>query len=512
MAIYLTILILIGIFIFLLKNQEKESILTIEKILKSLKDKKFYDKIPQELKEQYIETLKKIIKQDLELDNSLEELREYRKELEVTYNSLLEKSKKLEYSNQILETRVTNLSNINALSRTVLSIIELEHIINIILDAYFVLTGAKKVSLYLWEDGKLTNKQIRGDIDFKGEVAYSLEILKKFTYQDYKQVYEDLKKGFTLEKDEIVVISPLLVKGKEFGVIYIIEDKNKFTDSDEETISALTIQVAIAINNAKIYADLRIKERISQELEVASRIQQKILPKNIKEIYGLRIANHFNPAKEVGGDYYDYNILDKENFSITIADVSGKGVPAAFLMALGRSILKTLEIQHINPSENMGKLNRIIYPDITEDMFITMMHTNFNYKTKILTYSNAGHTPLMVYKAKKDRVELVTVKGVAIGFLSEYKYRQGELKLDKGDIVVYYTDGITEAENPNKELFGFERLKEVVYNNKENDVDIIKKNILNEIDIFCKGYQQVDDITFVVIKNTEEDKGEIDEK
>ena len=94
----------------------------------------------------------------------------------------------------------------------------------------------------------------------------------------------------------------------------------------------------------------------------------------------------------------------------------------------------------------------------------------------------------------------------------EYKYRQGELKLDKGDIVVYYTDGITEAENPNKELFGFERLKEVVYNNKENDVDIIKKNILNEIDIFCKGYQQVDDITFVVIKNTEEDKGEIDEK
>lgn len=503
MGIYLTILILIGIFILLLKNQEKEGIITIEKILKSLKDKKFYDKIPQELKEQYIETLKKIIKQDLELDNSLEELREYRKELEVTYNALLEKSKKLEYSNQILETRVTNLSNINALSRTVLSIIELEHIINIILDAYFVLTGAKKVSLYLWEDGKLANKQIRGDINFKGEVYYPIDILNKFTYQDYKKVYEELKKGFKVEKDEMVVASPLLVKGKEFGVIFIIEDKNKFTDSDEETISALTIQVAIAINNAKIYEDLRVKERISQELEVASRIQKKILPKNIREIYGLTIANHFNPAKEVGGDYYDYKILDENFFSITIADVSGKGVPAAFLMALGRSILNTLEIQNMSPAENLNKLNKIIYPDITEDMFITMMYTKFNYKTKTLTYSNAGHTPLMVYKASIDKVELVTVKGVALGFLSDYEYKQNKLKLEKNDIVVYYTDGITEAENPEKELFGFERLKRVIYENKNNNVNLIKKNILNEIEIFCKGHSQVDDITFVIIKNTE---------
>ena len=131
MIIYLTILILIGAFLFLLKNQERENILTIEKILKSLKEKKIYQKIPSEIKEEYLETLKKIIRQDLELNNSLEELRDYRKELEVTYNSLVEKSKKLEYSNQILETRVTNLSNINALSRTVLSLMELKHIINI---------------------------------------------------------------------------------------------------------------------------------------------------------------------------------------------------------------------------------------------------------------------------------------------------------------------------------------------------------------------------------------------
>ncbi len=384
-----------------------------------------------------------------------------------------------------------------------LSIVELDHIINIILDAYFVLTGAKKVSLYLWEDGKLINKQMRGNVNFKGEVSYPIEILQKFTYQDYKRIYEELKKGFEIAPDEVIVASPLLVKGKELGVIFIIEDKNKFIGNDEETISALTIQVAIAINNAKIYADLRVKERISQELEVASRIQKTILPKNITNIYGLQIANYFEPAKEVGGDYYDYTIKDDENVSITIADVSGKGVPAAFLMALGRSILKTLERQGQSPADNLRNLNQIIYPDITEDMFITMLHSNFNYKTKILTYSNAGHNPLIVYRAKEDKIELHSVKGVAIGFMQGYNYKQGELKLEKGDIVLYYTDGITEAENPNKELFGFKRLEKVIYDNRYNDVDTIKENILNEINIFRRDYPQVDDLTFVVIKNNE---------
>ena len=503
MIVYIVVLVLMGIFFLLLRNQERENVHVMEKVLRSLKEKKLYDKIPPELKEQYIETLHKIIKQDLELDNSIEELREYRKELEVTYNALVDKSRKLEYSNQVLETRVTNLSNINSLSRTVLSIVELDHIINIILDAYFVLTGAKKVSLYLWEEGKLINKQTRGNVNFRGEVSYPIEILQKFTYQDYKRVYEELKKGFQISPDEVIVVSPLLVKGKELGVIFIIEDKNKFIGNDEETISALTIQVAIAINNAKIYADLRVKERISQELEVASRIQKTILPKNITNIYGLQIANYFEPAKEVGGDYYDYTVKDDENVSITIADVSGKGVPAAFLMALGRSILKTLERQGQSPADNLRNLNQIIYPDITEDMFITMLHSNFNNKTKILTYSNAGHNPLIVYRAKEDKVELHSVKGVAIGFMQGYNYKQGELKLEKGDIVLYYTDGITEAENPNKELFGFERLEKVIYDNRYNDVDTIKENILNEINIFRRDYPQVDDLTFVVIKNME---------
>ena len=143
MSIYviIAIIILTGVFFIFIRNQEKENIRNLAEILESLKKRKKYNKIPEELEQEYTETLNNIIRQDIELNNSIEELREYRNELEVIYNSLVDKSTQLEYSNQVLETRVTNLSNINSLSRTVLSIVELDHIINIILDAYFVLTG-----------------------------------------------------------------------------------------------------------------------------------------------------------------------------------------------------------------------------------------------------------------------------------------------------------------------------------------------------------------------------------
>ena len=120
-------------------------------ILTSIRNKKQLEDVPEILKEEYEDTIKNVIKQDLELENSIGELREYRKELEETYNSLVQKSTQLEYSNQILERRVENLSNLNSLSRAVLSVLDLDNIINIILDAYFVLTGAKRISLYLWE-------------------------------------------------------------------------------------------------------------------------------------------------------------------------------------------------------------------------------------------------------------------------------------------------------------------------------------------------------------------------
>ncbi|AVQ19694.1 SpoIIE family protein phosphatase [Fusobacterium mortiferum] len=500
--IYFIFILAIGLMLYYSKKKEEEMTEAMMTILTSIRNKKQLEDVPEILKEEYEDTIKNVIKQDLELENSIGELREYRKELEETYNSLVQKSTQLEYSNQILERRVENLSNLNSLSRAVLSVLDLDNIINIILDAYFVLTGAKRISLYLWEAEGLINKKTKGECNFKENLLFSEEEIKEFTKKDYQEMYEKLSKKFILADNEVIVISPLVVKEKQLGVIYVIEDKNKLIDLDEETISALVIQVSIAINNAQIYSELIVKERMSNELDVASRIQKKILPADVDEIFGLEIAQYFEPAKEIGGDYYDYTILDDNVFSITIADVSGKGVPAAFLMALGRSVLKTLTLTgDFAPNENLNELNKIIYSDITEDMFITMMHSKYNKENKTLYYSNAGHNPLVVYRASTDSIELHTVKGVAIGFLEEYKYRQGEIQLNKGDIVIFYTDGITEAENSNKEMFGLERLKEVIYNNKNKSPKELRKVILESINRFRKDYEQTDDLTFVILKS-----------
>lgn len=499
--IYFVFVLVIGILLYYYRKREEELIEETLTLLTSIREKKRIFDISDVLKDEYDETIDKVIMQDLELENSIEELKEYRKELEITYNSLLKKSTQLEYSNQILERRVENLSNLNSLSRAVLSVLDLDNIINTILDAYFVLTGAKRIALYLWENGRLINKKSKGKFPIKKEITLSEESYEYNFKKGYQKIYQDISRQFEVSDDEVVVISPLVVKGKELGVIYVIEDKDKMIELDEETMSALVIQVSIAINNAQIYSELLIKERISNELDVASRIQKKILPADIENIFGLEITQYFSPAKEIGGDYYDYTVLDNEVFSLTIADVSGKGVPAAFLMALVRSILKTLTLtDNSYPNEDLNRLNRIVYPDITEDMFITMMHLKYDSKNNILHYSNAGHNPILIYRKNEDKMELHTVKGVAIGFLKEYNYKKGEIELLEGDIVVLYTDGITEAENSRKELYGVERLKKVIYDNKNSSVKEIKNKILESIERFQENYLQNDDVTFLILK------------
>jgi sigma-B regulation protein RsbU (phosphoserine phosphatase) len=490
-------------FLKIVRNQSRAYNAEIATILRKLREKEEYPEVIDILRDDYDQTLHTILKQKKELENSIEELKEYRGELDVTYHNLIKKSTQLEYSNEILERRVANLSNLNAVARTVLSIIELEKIIDIILDAYFVLTGAKKISLYLWEEGVLVNKKTKGNILFKGTISYPVETLEGFDKNDFKEVYEELSKGFIIDNTEAVIISDLNVKGKALGVIYIVEDREKLVDSDQETISALAIQVANAINNAKMYAELLIKERISKELEVASKIQKRILPKEMKMVCGLEIANYFEPAKEVGGDYYDYCLRDEDKVSITIADVSGKGIPAAFLMALIRSVLKTLNYKNIYPSEMLTNLNEIISPDINEDMFVTLFHSKYVASEKTLYYSNAGHNPLIIYKADLGKVMEYNVKGAAIGFIPEYQYKLGKVELTKGDILLYYTDGITEAENNKRDMFGIDRLKDIIYDNREKSAEEVKIAILEAINDFRGDYEQVDDLTFVVIRNNE---------
>lgn len=496
----ITVIFLYVIFYLIIRRINRNKIRDIYRILEGLGERKKVSLSEKILEEEYDKTLDTLIKQDNELNNSLEELQEFRNELEITYNTLVGKSSQLEYSNKILQKRVENLSNLNNLSRNVLSIFILDNIIDIILDAYFILTASKRISIYLWEGNTLINKKVKGPVRFINNREFDEEELKRFKTQDYRNIYEELAVNFPLLEDEKMVVSPLFINEKELGVIFIIEDKDSLLELEKEMISALAIQASIAIHNSKNHTNLLENERISQELTLAANIQKRILPESINKLKGLEIITHFEPAKEIGGDYYDYFIKD-DIFSINIADVSGKGVPAAFLMALARSVLKTVyNIVDRGPGAELNLFNKIIFDDISEDMFITMMNLKYDLKTRKMILSNAGHNPMLLYKEESDSLEVISVKGVAIGFINDYNYKEKEFYLAKGDIAFMYTDGVIEAESETKELYGSERLKEVILNNKHKSLEELKEAILESISKFRGKNEQVDDITFVIMK------------
>ena len=494
-SIFLVLIIFLSLamFVILLKKSDKKHYEEMAKLMRYIADKVEDPDISYEIRDGYDELVSELRKQEQELYESVEEINSYKKELNVTYKSLLAKSTELEYSNSVLEKRVANLSNLNAVGKSVLSELDLEKIISIIMDAYFVLTGVKKIAIYLWEEDKLVNKAFKGNLKEVRDYKYSKESI-----EDYDEIYRGISSEI-IEDDELVIYSRLNVKGKELGVIYLIQNEDRGS-SEVETVKALAMHVAIAMNNSKMYSELAVKERLGKEISIASNIQKNLLPKEIKIPFPMDRAEYFEPAKEIGGDYYDYNVIDKDRLFITIGDVSGKGVPASLLMTTIRATLKTLCHTDDNVQDILTNLNNFVCGDMSEEMFVTIFHSLYDSRTQTLYYSNAGHNPLLVLKNNGNTVSEEVVKGAAIGFLKGYKYKLGRLELEKGDVLVYYTDGITEAENRKKELYGKERLKKVLEESRGMDSEAIKNSILKSVDSFREGYEQVDDITLLVIK------------
>ena len=182
------------------------------KIILGLNNKERLNDLPDNIKTEYTQTLEKIIKQENELNNSIDELKVYRDELDVTYSTLVSKSSQLEYTNSLLEKRVRNLSNLNHISRVALSMFNIDKIVETLADAYFVLTATSRISIYLWEGDTLVNKKIKGSIDYTESISYPMNLLSKFTNEDFSKIYSDLSRKITILNDEKFIITPLKVK------------------------------------------------------------------------------------------------------------------------------------------------------------------------------------------------------------------------------------------------------------------------------------------------------------
>jgi sigma-B regulation protein RsbU (phosphoserine phosphatase) len=246
------------------------------------------------------------------------------------------------------------------------------------------------------------------------------------------------------------------------------------------------------------------RERMAKELEIARAVQMKLLPKENPVLVGYDIAGVCLPAYEVGGDYYDFVDLGPTKIGIAIGDVSGKGVPAAIYMTLTKGILQSHAEENISPKSVLSKVNRLMYKTIEKNSFVSMFYAIIDLQSKRLRYSRAGHNPVILAGLRDEKQEFLTPKGVALGLddggVFDAVLEEREYDLRSGDILVFYTDGFTEARNPAGEEFTETRLLKSVADAKEKDAADIIDVVVRDAKRFAGDAEQHDDMTMVVVK------------
>ncbi len=241
-------------------------------------------------------------------------------------------------------------------------------------------------------------------------------------------------------------------------------------------------------------------ERKRYELKMAHDIQQSFLPDAIPDLKGFELAAQNIPAKEVGGDFYDFIAISEGKIGLTIADVSGKGVPAALFMALSRTIVRAKATRSSSVREVIRDANSLITADAKSGMFVTLFYAVLDLSERTLTYVSAGHNPPMIFKAKTRTLMRLDAKGIALGAIADIELEERKIILDGGDTVVFYTDGVTEAINKSMDQFGEERLITTIKVNHELSADDMIEKIKGEMLAFCGDEPQFDDITLMVLK------------
>jgi sigma-B regulation protein RsbU (phosphoserine phosphatase) len=242
------------------------------------------------------------------------------------------------------------------------------------------------------------------------------------------------------------------------------------------------------------------KERVEKELEIGRGIQQSFLPEAPPEVPGFDIAALNSPALEVGGDFYDFIPVALDKWGLVIADVSGKGVPAALFMALSRTLIRANAVDNPTVSQAILKANKMIAEQDRANMFVTLFYGVLDTGKKTITYVNAGHNPPLVLSKKGGDIVMLAAKGIALGIMSDITLEEKEVPLREGDVVILFTDGVTESINRKQEQFGQERLIKLIEENRTLSAREIVNKIEQKVAAFSEGQSQFDDLTLVAVK------------
>lgn len=312
--------------------------------------------------------------------------------------------------------------------------------------------------------------------------------------------------------------TPILVKNSEYterGRLYVFSQSADYewTDTRQQLIQVVADQTAVAIENDELTIALRNKERLDRELEIGAEIQERLFPSQCPQIPGVELAANCRTASRVGGDYYDFIPItygqpnansDAKRWGLVIGDVMGKGVPAGLLMTMTRGMLRAEVLNGHRPGRILQHLNRVMHADLeNSNRFVTLFYSEYNPLTQILSYSNAAHHPPLLWQSATNTVKRLDTYGMLIGLDSQSQYQEAEVRLLPGDTIIFYTDGFTDATNPQGDRFELENLTQAFIQSCHTcqTPQAILDSLFRRVQDFIGPHEQnSDDMTLIVLQ------------
>ncbi|CUT02560.1 PP2C family protein-serine/threonine phosphatase [Candidatus Chrysopegis kryptomonas] len=367
-------------------------------------------------------------------------------------------------------------------------------IVKIIIDKIRSLISPRACVVGIFESGRLNQKYTSGEIlretseDAEKLIEKAIET-RNFVISSVE--YQGRVKG--------MLAVPMFSGAHQIGGIFVCDEGRNFETADAKLLLTLGNYAGIILYRNKLIDEIKRTEALKQEIEIAKRIQENLLPKKIPECEGLDVCAFIKPSSSVGGDYYDFISNGKKN-AFLVMDVSGHGIGAALLLSSLRSVVRLMYEITPDISELLSAINRVIYKDTSEiGMYSTIFMCEY-YPEGFFVYSNAGHVPPILFKRDDGSMFELEIHGSPIGLFDDEKYGSDRIEFSKGDIIVAFTDGVTEARNSNGEFFGVERLKNIIAQNFEKSSDEICDVVVSEVMNFQKDVEQKDDITLLILK------------
>jgi sigma-B regulation protein RsbU (phosphoserine phosphatase) len=414
----------------------------------------------------------------------------------------------LQRLNKQLTLKIYQLNSLFELSKDFNAVWDSETIFRILGSSLIGQLLISRCAVFTFTGGKLDLKFMRGLRLTSSDLECLTCLADPSFFPDEKDpaFSLDLQSGpvqLLCNTQKIHLILPMILNDEIRGIILLGEKKNRkqFTQEDFDFMTTLGNLALVADENARMQQEMIEKQRMEKELAIAREIQVGLLPQSTPKIRGYEIASAFYPCYTVGGDYFDFLPLSEDEIAIAIGDVSGKSTPAALLMACLQASLRTLTAMRVKePEITIRRINHLLCESQSQSSkYVTFFYGILNHQTGTMTYVNAGHPYPLVVKKGGELVRLET-GGTVMGFFQDANYRKGVYQVDPGDLMMFYTDGVSELTNDQEEEFGVERIAATLRQHQNEPVNAIQEALMQALGTHREAQSQGDDITFILLK------------